>query len=370
MKIIIDKLKGIQSAIKGVFGYERNGANVGAQCIVPSVGIASPCWRNALRPYNLLPHRLFLIILCSLMILLAACDSNSNASPANNIKHTLSTTSGSIIAYSTRPQDVIIRTFYGGGKLGTLEMSPEISIYGDGMYILGPGLKMRQGQLQADALQQLLNRLVDTYGLLRLNRQQFYDVPDQNATLLQLMLNDSQYEFLYGPFGNLQESAQDTDEYQRLGKALSSITEALVGPTHNYASQKMALLVHQTFSPDLSQTIPYWYFQDFTLFQLATYECGPIPPDETGPNADTGCLTYTVPHTALLLNTQQIQEVMALLLGQEQGVFLEGGLYYSVVLRPLLPDELAQKMLAMLGSQELSYAGVPLHEGAVPTPTH
>jgi hypothetical protein len=315
-------------------------------------------------------HRFFLIMLCSLVILLAACDSNSNASSANNTtKQTLSTSSGSTLTYNTGPQDVLIRTFYGGGKLGTLEMSPELSIYGDGTYILGPGLQMRKGHLPANALQQLLNRLVDTYGLLRLSRQQFYDIPDQNATVLQLMLNGKQYEYLYGPFGNLQESAQEVDEYQRLGKALTSITEALVGPTHNYASQEMALLVHQTFSPDLSQTIPYWYFQDFTLFQLATYECGPIPPDETGPNADTGCLTYTVPHTVLLLNTQQIQEIMAFLHGQVQGVFLEGGIYYSVVLRPLLPDEPAQKMLAMFGSQELSYAGVSLVEGPVPIPT-
>jgi hypothetical protein len=370
MKIIIAKLKGIQGAITGVSGYERNDANVDVQFIAPAWRGDPGRGRNELRPYNLFHHRFFLIILCSLMILLAACDKNSNASSANNnTKQILSTSSGSTITYSARPQEVIIRTFYGGGKLGTLEMSPEISIYGDGTYILGPGLQMQRGRLKADALQHLLNRLVDTYGLLRLNRQQFYDAPDQNATLLQLMLNGNQYEFLYGPFGNLQESAQDVDEYQRLGKALTSITEALVGPTYNYASQDMALLVHQTFSPDLSKTISSWYFQDFTLFQLATYECGPIPPDETGPNADTGCLTYTVPRTALLLSTQQIQEIMALLQGQEQGVFLEGGLYYSVVLRPLLPDELAQKMLAMFGSQELSYAGVPLHEGPVPTPT-
>jgi hypothetical protein len=34
----------------------------------------------------------------------------------------------------------------------------------------------------------------------------------------------------------------------------------------------------------------------------------------------------------------------------------------------LLPDEIAQKMLAMFGSQELAYAGVPLYAGPVPTP--
>lgn len=312
-------------------------------------------------------YRFLFILLCSLLILLAACDSTTGASSTTH--HTLSTTGGSIITYSTNPQDVLIRTFYGGGKLGTFDMSPEVSIYGDGTYILGPGLQMLQGRLQSDSLQQLLNTLVDTDGLLKLNRQQFYDVPDQNATLLQLMLNGRAYEFLYGPFGNLQENAQDLDEYQRLGKALSSITEALSGPTHNYTSSEMVLLVHQTFSPDLSQNIPSWNFQDFTLDQVATYECGPTPPDQTGPDAGTGCLTYTIPRTALLLSTQQLRDIMTLLHGQQQVVFLENGLYYSVVLRPLLPDELPQQMLAMLGSQELSYAGVPLHEGPVPTPT-
>ncbi len=292
-----------------------------------------------------------------------------NASSTNKAKQILSTSNGNIISYSTRPQDVLIRTFYGGGKLGTFEISPEISIYGDGTYILGPGLQMQQGKLQIDALQQLLNTLVDTYGLLKLNRQQFYDIPDQNATMLQLMLNGKEFVYLYGPFGNLQESAQDIHEYQLLGNALTSITEALVGPTHNYTSQEMVLLVHQTFSPDLSKAIHYWYFQDFTLSQLATYECGLLPPDLTGPNADTGCLTYTVPHTALMLNTQQLQEIKALLQGQEQSVFLEKGLYYSVTLRPLLPDEPVQKMLAMFGSQELSYAGISLVQGPVPIPT-
>jgi len=302
-------------------------------------------------------------------MLVTACDSSANTPSINNAKQTLSTSSGSTITYNTRPQDVLIRTFYGGGKLGTFEMSPEISIYGDGNYILGPGLQMQQGRLQAVALQQLLHKLVDTYGLLKLNKQQFYDVPDQNATVLQLMLNDKEHTYLYGPFGNMQESAQDRSEYQRLGNALTSITEALVGPTHSYKSQQMVLLVHQTFSPDLSQSIPYWSFQDFTLFQLSTFECGLIPSDLTGPNGDTGCLTYTVPHTALLLNTQQLQQIKTLLHGQEQAVFLEKGAYYSVTLRPLLPDEIEQKTLAMFGSQELSYTGVTLAEGPVPIPS-
>ena len=330
-----------------------------------STGIDSLCISNRLRLFTLFQPIIFSIII----ILFTACDSSANTPSINNAKQTLSTSSGSTITYNTRPQDVLIRTFYGGGKLGTFEMSPEISIYGDGTFILGPGLQMQQGRLQAVALQQLLHKLVDTYGLLKLNKQQFYDIPDQNATVLQLMLNDKEYTYLYGPFDNVQESAQDISEYQRLGNALTSITEALVGPTHSYMSQQMVLLVHQTFSPDLSQSIPYWSFQDFTLFQLSTFECGLIPPDLTGPNADTGCLTYTVPHTALLLNTHQLQQIKTLLHGQEQAVFLEKGAYYGVTLRPLLPDEIEQKALAMFGSQELSYAGVPLVKGPVPIPT-
>lgn len=318
---------------------------------------------------NVLLRRFTLVLCCLFMILLAACDSGASTASTNNSKQTLSTSKGSTITYSIRPQDVLIRTFYGGGKLGTFEISPEISIYGDGTYILGPGLQMQQGKLSTEALQQLLNTLVASYNLLKLNTQQFYDTPDQNAAVLQLMLNGKVYSYLYGPFGNLRESAQEKNEYQYLGKALTSITEALVGPTHRYSSRDMVLLVHQTFSPDLSKTIPNWAFQDFTLFQLATYECGLIPPDFTSPNDSTGCLTYTVPHTALLLNTQQLHQITALLHGQEQATFLENGLYYSVVLRPLLPDEDAQKQLAMFGSQELKYTGVSLSEGPVPIPT-
>jgi hypothetical protein len=40
-----------------------------------------------------------------------------------------------------------------------------------------------------------------------------------------------------------------------------------------------------------------------------------------------------------------------------------------VTLRPLLPDELPQRVVAMLGSKELIYTGVALSSGAVPQPT-
>lgn len=310
-----------------------------------------------------------LLVLILLSILLTASDTlNTTGSARQKNMNSLQSASG-LITYSSNPQDVLIRTFYGGGNLGVLSFSPEISIYGDGTYILGPGLTMRKGRLNSTALQELLHTLVDTYGLLNFQQRQFYDIPDQNATLLQLRLNGRYYEFLYGQFGALQESSQQRDEYQRLGKALSSITEALTGPTYPYTSNSMALLVHQDFSPNLSQVIPSWSFPDFTLNQLAIYECGPIPQDETGPNADSGCLSFTTPRNALLLTPKQLQTITSLLKGQQQGEFYEDGLYYTVVLRPLLPDEVWQKMLAMLGSQQLSYVGVPLHDGPVPIPT-
>src|SRR5258708_24456509 len=133
-----------------------------------------------------IPHRFLLIVTCICMMLLTAC-SGAASTPTHN---TISSNSGSIITYDIRPQDVLIRTFYGGGKRGTLEMSPDISIYGDGTYILGPGLQMREGRLQVDAVQQLLFTLVDNYGLTSLNRHHFYYISNPNLTVLQLNLND------------------------------------------------------------------------------------------------------------------------------------------------------------------------------------
>lgn len=305
-----------------------------------------------------------------LCIIVAGCASPAASLPAGNNQHSLSTSSGPI-TYSTSPNDVLVRIFHGGGNQGTLEISPEISIYGDGTYILGPGLYMRQGKLDSNELDRMLHTLVDTDRLLVLNRQQFYDLPDQNAALLQLTLNGDHYEYLYGQFGNLQESARDMDEYHRLGNALVSIVQALNGPLQAYNGKSMALLAHQDFNPDLTQTIPSWTLPDFTLDQVATYECGLIPPDQTGPNADTGCLTFTVPHAVQLLTAQQLQAISSLLNGRRQGTFYEQGLYYTVAIRPLLPDELPAQMLAMFGSRELSYVTVPLHKGPIPaiTPT-
>lgn len=308
------------------------------------------------------------VSLCLLATLITACTgTNDSSSKGGNNTNTLPTNNGTI-TYSSSPNDVIIRTFYGGGNFGTLAFSPEISIYGDGTYILGPGVQMRQGRLDVGALQQLLNTLVNTDGLLGFTQSQFYDVPDQNATFLQLTLNNKHFAFQYGKFGTLQESAQALDEYHRLDHALATIRDSLKGPTYPYANKTMVLLVHQDFSPDLTQNIPEWPLRDFTLSQLAIFECGVIPPDQVGPNADTGCLTFTTPITAYLPNSQQMQTIDALLKNMQQGEFIENGIYYRLVTRPLLPDELSQKTVAMLGSHELSYSGVQLHSGVIPTP--
>ncbi|HJT56043.1 MAG TPA: hypothetical protein VJ761_06095 [Ktedonobacteraceae bacterium] len=309
---------------------------------------------------------------CLLVMLLTACNtgSSSSSSTSTGQKASLSTGNNGTITYSTGVQDVLIRMFYGGGNSGSFEMSPDISIYGDGTFILGPGLRMQEGSIDSSSLQQLLNTLVVSDGLLKLSQQTFYDVPDQNATVLQLSVNGKQYEYVYGPFGNLpeSESSQALGDYRHLGNALTSIQDAIRGPTHTYTNSTMALLVHQDFSPDLTRTIPSWSLQDFTLYQVATFECGAIPQDITSPNADTGCLTYTLPRMAELLSARQRQAIISLLKGQPEGDFEEQGLYYHVVLRPLLPDELAQKTLAMYGSAQLNYMGVPIHQGAVPTP--
>jgi hypothetical protein len=301
--------------------------------------------------------------------LLAACDTTSST-PSNktNNNTTLPSNNGPI-TYNANPTNVLIRTFYGGGNLGTLNYSPVLTIYGDGTFILGPGLQMRTGKLNADALQQLLHTLVDNDALLNLNHRQFYDVPDQNATILELILNNKHYEFVYGSFGALQESSQDLSDYHHLEQALSAITEAIKGPTHPYTSKSMTLLVRQDFSPDLTQNIPFWNLREFSLYRLAAYECGLTPPDQTGPNADTGCLTFTKPRYAYLPTAQQLQTIKAFLNGAQEGEFYEQNLYYHVTLRPLLPDELPQKIVAMLGSKELTYTGVALYSGAVPQPT-
>ncbi|MBV8821284.1 MAG: hypothetical protein JO123_00675 [Ktedonobacteraceae bacterium] len=310
-------------------------------------------------------------VLCFLVLstLLSACDLGSWLSSGNqDHTNTLTINSTQSITYSTSPQDILIRTFYGGGLYGSLELSPSMSIYGDGTFILGT---QQTGKLDSDTLQQLLHTLLDTDGLLNLKRQQFVDIQDQNATFLELMLNGKQEEFVCGSFGNQPESTQDMAEYHSLEQAITAINETVKGPTHPYNASSFALLARQIFHADPAQTTD-WPLADFTLAQATNSECGPLPPDDTSPNQETSCLKYTIPHSAILLTSAQLQSLKGQLNGQQQGFFIEAGLYYSITLRPLLPDELPQKMLAMFGSNQSTFNAVPLITGAVPaisTPT-
>ena len=307
-------------------------------------------------------------LLCLLALFLTACEGGQSGQ-----HQTVKTDAGNVISYSTLPQDVLIRVFYGGGKVGQLEMTPEISIYGDGTFITGPGLQLQQGSLSNDELQNLLHTLTSTDNLLQLHQQVFDDIPDQNVTLLQLALDGKTYQFLYGPFGNLQESAQQMHEYQQLGNAITTIRNSLAGPERAYTSTQMVLLVYQTFradfTPEQNDALLNWPLTDFTLADAAVYECGVIPQDQTGPNADNGCLIYTVPRVAYLPGQQDLQLIKAALKGKQEGIFIENGSHYVVILRPLLPDEIARQELAMYGSNTQSYNPVPLKTGAVPTAT-
>jgi hypothetical protein len=302
--------------------------------------------------------RIFFPLVCFSLLLLAlsSCDPTTLSSSSHTQNRTFTGSSAQPITYSTSPSDVLIRTFYGGGLKGSFSFGPQVSIYGDGSYILGLD---RQGKLTTEELQQLLNALVNTYGLLDFSQQRFSDVQDENATFLELAFNGKQEELVYGT------TSSDQDEYQRLGQALTTINETLKGPTQPYKASAVSLLVRQTFSPDLHTHIPSWPLVDFTLAQAAVYECGPVPPDETSQNAETACLKFVIPEHAILLNGVQVQSIKEAISGL-QGDFIEQGLYYTVFLRPLLPDEAASKMLAMFGSDQEIFRGVPLLSGKVP----
>ncbi len=318
-----------------------------------------------------------LFIWTLLALLLSACASlgTSSSQAGNSGTSSLSNagnTSSQQVTYSTNPQDVVLRTFYGGGIYGALEVTPDISLYGDGTYILGAD---RQGKLDDAGLQSLLHTLTDTYGLLNFKRQQFSDIQDQNATFLEVTLNGKQQEFMYGSFGNQQESSQDMNEYHQLNSILTTLTDTLKGPTQPYKSKNVALLVHQTFGP--TSTGLTWPITDFTLAQASAFECGLLPKDETSHNLETGCLKYLIPHSVILLNAAQAQAISGQLPAQQQGalqqgLFSEDTSYYTVTLRPLLPDELTKKSVAMFGSTQSSFTAVPLLDGQVPpvpTPT-
>lgn len=296
------------------------------------------------------------------ILLLSSCDPSRSSVNSSTQSRTFTGSSTQPITYSINAHDVLIRTFYGGGLSGSFSLGPQLSIYGDGTYIIGLD---RQSKLTTEELQTLLNTLVNNYGLLNFSRQQFSDNQDENATFLEMALNGKQEEFVYGTLDTSEASAQELDEYRRLGAAITTINEALKGPTQPYNATMSALLVRQTFSPDLQRTIPSWPIADFTLAQAAVYECGVVPADETSQNAETACLKFVIPSHAILLNTAKVRAIKEALRGS-QGDFTEQGLYYSVILRPLLPDESVKKALAMFGSAQGSYRGVPLLSGVVP----
>jgi hypothetical protein len=318
---------------------------------------------------HLLSTLLLLSIVC-IALLITSCDTSTAATPQSGPSTTFTGSSTQQqITYNTSDNEVLLRTFYGGGQKGTFNLGPQISIYGDGTYILGLN---RQGKLDTTTLQQLLNTLVDTDGLLTFKRQLFFDIPDQDATFLDININGKHLELMYGAFGSQPASAQDQNEYQRLGKALTTLSHTLQGATTPYKGKTLALLAYQTFSANLQLTIPDWPIADFTLAQAATFECGIIPEDDVSSNPTIPCLQFTIPAHAILLNTEQIQSIEAALNGKQEGDFYENGQYYTVTLRPLLPDELQKKMLAMFGSSQTQFIGVPLLEGSVPpvpTPT-
>jgi hypothetical protein len=306
----------------------------------------------------------------ALLVLLSGClGDRGTTSHTKSFVSSDPNTANQQITYSTGPQDVLIRTFYGGGLYGSLSLAPQVSIYGDGTYILNT---TRQGELSSDALQALLHTLVDKDGLLNLPQQQFADIPDQNATFLLLNLNGEHLQLMYGSFGNQQESKAAMDAYHRLGQALTSINNALTGATQPYHGHQVALLVRQDFSPNLAQPPTTWPLTDFTLAQAAVFECGLIPLDQVDQNQETGCLKYTIPQHAILLTAAQLSAIQQQLNTQQQGDFSQGNAYYTVTLRQLLPDELPAGQLAMFGSAQESYVGVPLLQGSVPpipTPT-
>ena len=306
---------------------------------------------------HIFPFIFCLALLASLT--LGSCSADQTSPQTATVKN-----SSSQITYSTNAQDVVVRTYYGGGHYGTLPLGPQLSVYGDGTYVIG---LEKQGKLSADAMQTLLSTLVDTNGLLSLKRQQFADVPDQNLTFLELNLNGKHTELVYSNFGSRPQSAQDLDEYQRLGKALTSLKESLNGQTQPYTTNRYALLVHEIATPDRTQAIQTFSLLDFTLAQVAKFECGPNKDERaTSGNPIGPCLLYTRPLGALILKDNQLQEIKTLLGGQQEGQFTQLGLYYNARLRPLLPDELSSKKLALLGSLQFTYEDIPLVQGRLP----
>ncbi|WP_201361797.1 hypothetical protein [Dictyobacter formicarum] len=300
------------------------------------------------------------LLLCALLffnLLNTGCSSS-----ANKQQKTIDGSSSQAITYSTNPHDVVIRTFYGGGLDGALSLSPQISIYGDGAYIVGVE---RQGTLGDDQFQHLLSTLINNDKLLTLKRQVFSDSSDQDVTLLQLTLNGQVHTIIYGTFDDHAQSNEDIASYQRVGRAITQIMNALTGPTQPYHASAVALLVRNVPYYDYTQSIPQWRDPSFTLAQAAQLECGPQPED-IDPNKEAACLKYTIPRQAILLNTAQWQTLQKVLGKQLSATFMERQHYYEVRIRPLLPEEVADHQLAMFGSAQSHYKSVPLHMGPLP----
>src|SRR2546429_6281451 len=71
---------------------------------------------------------IFFSLLCMVMLLVTASSSASNASTSTPKKSQSISTSNGVITYSASPQDVLIRTFYGGGELATVSHRTSVSL--------------------------------------------------------------------------------------------------------------------------------------------------------------------------------------------------------------------------------------------------
>ncbi|GCE11884.1 hypothetical protein [Tengunoibacter tsumagoiensis] len=295
----------------------------------------------------------FLLYAC----LVSSCTTATDSTPLPPTSSHQSLT----VSYRHDSHALIMRTFVAGGVYGTLNLAPQISLYGDGTFIFGT---QQQGQLTGAQLQSVLTTMLQTDGLLTFKRHQFSDLPDQNATFLELNVNDKPLELMYGSFGNQSESDQDLTEYHQLAHALTTLTESLTAPVHPYTSNQEALFVRRSFSPDPAHTRHY-ADTSLSLAQLADFECGPLPKDEDL-NPEGNCLKYTIPEHAFIPDTQQLASIKNTLQNELHGELNEDELFYEVTLRPLLPDETDQKQVAMFGSAQNTYRAVPLQIGELP----
>src|SRR5713226_17143 len=93
---------------------------------------------------------LHLSSLLILALLLYGCGLATPSSHESVQSRTFTGSSTQPITYSINAHDVLIRTFYGGGLYGSFSLGPQLSIYGDGTYIIGLD---QQGKLTIEELQ-------------------------------------------------------------------------------------------------------------------------------------------------------------------------------------------------------------------------